>query len=162
MFGFLNAPEISLEEQGEAILLSIGFIKGGNVQTLTGIDRRNLAHFGIDVTGSASKCELLELYFSSVGYIGGPCATGHIILNNKNSGHFCVSAAAAPSLDSWCMNLLLRNSFHTIIYMDSLIFIDLQRKVPMLILQSNRQHLKFKGQMPECHLTLPPLSDLMV
>ena len=67
MFGFFRGSEISLPEQGEATILEIGFIKGGNVQQLTGIDRRNTARFGIIVAGSASKWELIELYFSSVG-----------------------------------------------------------------------------------------------
>ena len=61
VFGFFNAPEITLPEQGEAILLPIGFIKGGNVQQLTAVDRRNTARFGITSAGTASKCELLEL-----------------------------------------------------------------------------------------------------
>ena len=65
VFGFFNGSEITLPEQGEATVLSIGFIKGGNVQTLTAIDRRNVARFGITVTGSASKCELLELFLIS-------------------------------------------------------------------------------------------------
>ena len=61
MFGFFRGPEITLPEQGEATILEIGFIKGGNVQTLTGIDRRNTARFGITVAGSASKWELLSI-----------------------------------------------------------------------------------------------------
>ena len=68
VFGFFNGSEISLPEQGEATILAIGFIKGGNVQQLTGIDRRNTAHFGITITGSASKWERLELKFSLVGH----------------------------------------------------------------------------------------------
>ena len=64
VFGFLSGSEISLPEQGEATILAIGFIKGGNVQSLTGIDRRNTAHFAITlITGSASKRELLELFY---------------------------------------------------------------------------------------------------
>ncbi len=58
VFGFFDAPEITLPEQGEAILLPIGFIKGGNVQQLTAIDTRHTARFNITVSGSASKCEL--------------------------------------------------------------------------------------------------------
>ena len=61
VFGFFSGSQISLPEQGEATTLAIGFIKGGNVQSLTALDRRNVARFGITVTGSASKCELLEL-----------------------------------------------------------------------------------------------------
>ena len=63
VFGFLNGSEISLPEQGEPTILEIGFIKGGNVQSLTGIDRRNTARFCITVAGSASKWELLELFY---------------------------------------------------------------------------------------------------
>ena len=62
VFGFFSGPEITLPEQGEVTILEIGFIKGGNVQPLTAIDRRNVARFGITVTGSASKWELLELF----------------------------------------------------------------------------------------------------
>ena len=54
VFGFLNAPEITLEEQGKAILLPIGFIKGENVQTLTDIDSRNTGRFSLTITGTAS------------------------------------------------------------------------------------------------------------
>ena len=63
MFGFLNGSEISLPEQGWPTFLAIGFIKGGNVQSLTAIDRRNTARFAITITGSASKWELLELFY---------------------------------------------------------------------------------------------------
>ena len=65
VFGFFSGPEITRPEQAEATILNIGFIKGGNVQQLTGIDGRNIAHFGITVAGSASKWEIhIELYFS--------------------------------------------------------------------------------------------------
>ena len=74
VFGFFSGSEITLPEQGRATILEIGFIKGGNVQQLTGIDRRNTARFGITVGGSASKWELFgalvlisQLY--SVSYI---------------------------------------------------------------------------------------------
>ena len=59
VFGFLNGSYITVPEQGwPYTILAIGFIKGGNVQPLTGIDRRNTARFGIIVAGSASKWEL--------------------------------------------------------------------------------------------------------
>ena len=61
MFGFFNGSEITLPEQSEATTLAIGFIKGGNVQPLTGIDSENTANFGITSGGSASKMEPLKL-----------------------------------------------------------------------------------------------------
>ena len=36
MFGFFRGSEITLPEQDEPTILAIGFIKGGNVQPLTG------------------------------------------------------------------------------------------------------------------------------
>ena len=60
MYGFFRGSEITLQEQGEPTILAIGFIKGGNVQSLTAIDRRNTARFGIIIGGNASKRELLE------------------------------------------------------------------------------------------------------
>ena len=66
MFGFFSGSEITLPEQGEATILEIGFIKGANVQTLTGIDSRNTARFGITVAGNASKWELLSIPHQSV------------------------------------------------------------------------------------------------
>ena len=60
VFGFFSGPEITLPEQGEATILNIGFIKGGNEQQLTGIDRRNIARFGISVAGSASKWKIVN------------------------------------------------------------------------------------------------------
>ena len=66
VFGFFLGQEIVLPEQGESSILEIGFIKGGNVQSLTGIDTRNTARFGITVAGSASKWELLSISHQSV------------------------------------------------------------------------------------------------
>ncbi len=62
VFGFFNGSEITLSERGDFAILSIGFIKGGNVQQLTGLDTRNTARFGVTaVSGNGSKWELLEL-----------------------------------------------------------------------------------------------------
>ena len=68
VFGFFNGSEITLPEQGEAIPLAIGFIKGGNVQDLTSIDRRNTARFSFAIGGNASMLKHLKLYFSSVSH----------------------------------------------------------------------------------------------
>jgi hypothetical protein len=57
VFGFFNGSEITLPEQSEATTLAIGFIKGGNVQPLTGIDSENTAHFGITSGGSATEAD---------------------------------------------------------------------------------------------------------
>ena len=65
MFGFFGDAEITRPEQGDAIAKMVGFIKGGNVQTLTDMDSRNTGRFSLDITGTASKWKYLELYYSS-------------------------------------------------------------------------------------------------
>ena len=61
MFGFFGDAEITCPEQGDAIIRMVGFIKGGNVQTLTDIDSRDTGRFGLTITGTASKWKYLEL-----------------------------------------------------------------------------------------------------
>ena len=68
VFGFFNGSEITLPEQGEATTLAVGFIKGGNVQNLTSIDRRNTARFSIAIGGNASKLEHNNSHQSAAQY----------------------------------------------------------------------------------------------
>ena len=63
MFGFFNGSEITLPEQGEAITLAIGFIKGGIVQQLTSIDSRNTARFSFAIGGNASMLKHFKTLF---------------------------------------------------------------------------------------------------
>ena len=66
MFGFFNGSEITLQEQGEATNLAIGFIKGGSVHRTIFSGAVNTARFAITIGGNASK---LKLNFSSCGRI---------------------------------------------------------------------------------------------
>ena len=55
VFGWFNGTELPLQEQDESQTLTIGFIKGGNVQNLTSSNNRDTASFQIAVGGNASK-----------------------------------------------------------------------------------------------------------
>jgi hypothetical protein len=55
VFGFFGDAEITRPEQGDAIAKMVGFIKGGNVQTLTDMDSRNTGRFSLDITGTATE-----------------------------------------------------------------------------------------------------------
>ena len=56
VFGWLDGTERSIEEQGDATALEVGFLKGALFQQFTRLDRRMQLRFNIVITpGTASR-----------------------------------------------------------------------------------------------------------
>ena len=56
MFGWIDAPEVTIEERGDVSILDVGFIKGALFEEVLQLDRRRQLRFRITVTpGTASE-----------------------------------------------------------------------------------------------------------
>ena len=56
VFGWFDAPEVTIEERGDVTILDVGFIKGALFEEFVQLDRRGELRFRIVVTsGTASE-----------------------------------------------------------------------------------------------------------